>query len=445
MCPRCFNHTLHEGVCASCGYYITPQKNPIILPEFTTLKNRYTVGTTLGIGGFGITYSAWDSYENKRKAIKEFFPNSHANRGVDGKSVIPMTGEGSLFSTGLDKFSKEASILLDIGGIESVVKVEDFFQENGTAYMVMEYVDGVSLRTVCKTEGGQVPIERAKTVFVALAKTLDRIHAYKLLHRDVSPDNIMMLPNGSVKLIDFGAARYVSGHAAKLTVVLKPGFAPMEQYSSKGEQGAWTDIYGLACCMYWYISGIRVPDALDRHRGKDVEPLHMVRSDVSRNFSDVIRKAMMPDKNQRYQSVSSMLKDLDRFDLITEQEEISIYNKKVCLDHRRGKKQFFAQLIGGPFDGYLFPFPEHNRLVIGRSPTYCNALMPAVDVISRKHCTIDLVPEQEYMIITDHSTCGTFIYQGVRLSKEDPTPVGINEEFWMADPQYKIKIIAITK
>lgn len=445
ICPRCFNRTMHEGVCFSCGYYITSERNPIVLPEFTVLKKRYTVGTTLGIGGFGITYSAWDNYEGKKKAIKEFFPNSHANRDTNEKNVIPIAGESDVFSNGLEKFSKEASILMDIGGIASVVKVEDFFQENGTAYMVMEYVDGVSLRSVCKTDGGQVSMDKAGAVFIALARTLEKIHAYKLLHRDVSPDNIMMLPNGSVKLIDFGAARYVSGHAAKLTVVLKPGFAPIEQYSSKGEQGAWTDIYGLACCMYWYISGIKVPDALERQKGKDVEPLCEIRSDVSQNFSDVIQKAMMLDKNQRYQSVSAMLKDLDVQARTVPLDETCVENKKKLFGKHNEQQQFFAQLIGGPFDGYLFPFPDDNQLVVGRSPAYCNAVMPSVDVISRKHCTIELVPDQEYMIITDHSTCGTFIYHGTRLSKEVPTPLGINEEFWIANPQYKIKIIAIDK
>lgn len=446
-CPRCFGASMFEGICSQCGYISKQPDNPMVLKKFTVLNSRYIIGITLGIGGFGITYSAYDTYTKTRKAIKEYFPNHHAIRDNASMRVLSLGSSHEIYSIGLEKFSKEAGILFSMGGIASVVRVDDYFNANGTAYMVMEYVDGISLREVCKESGGRVPFPKIFGEFVALAKTLEQIHAKKLLHRDVSPDNIMMLPNGSVKLIDFGAARYVdNGNKGGLTVVLKPGFAPIEQYTSKGEQGPWTDIYGLACCIYWYASGVKVPEAQERfYKNKTVEPLYKLRPEVSKNFSDIIEKAMAIDAKKRYRDVASMLADLDDETSVvmppfSEPEKKSILN---FWQKRKKNKIYFLQIIGGPFDGYLFPFPKDGRLTVGRNNQKCNAVMPPVDIISRRHCTIELDNRNSIITITDHSSTGTYRANGDRLPKEMPVVIPISEEFFLADRQYTMQIIAV--
>jgi serine/threonine protein kinase len=186
------------------------RRNPNALKRFVFLKNRYLVGEILGSGGFGITYKVFDTETNSYKAVKEYFPSCFsAYRTGESKSVSISSNFGNQYKKGLESFYKEAQVLYGLKGIRSVVKVEDFFMENGTAYIVMEYVDGVSLNSICKASGGTVQFDEMMKQFIELALTLDEVHMCGIAHRDVSPGNIMILPDGSVKLIDFGAARYV--------------------------------------------------------------------------------------------------------------------------------------------------------------------------------------------------------------------------------------------
>ena len=181
------------------------------------------------------------------------------------------------------------------------------------------------------------------------------------------------------------------------------------------------------------------------YKNKTVEPLYKLRPEVSKNFSDIIEKAMAIDAKKRYRDVASMLADLDDETSVvlppfSEPEKKSILN---FWQKRKKNKIYFLQIIGGPFDGYLFPFPKDGRLTVGRNNQKCNAVMPPVDIISRRHCTIELDNRNSIITITDHSSTGTYRANGDRLPKEMPVVIPISEEFFLADRQYTMQIIAV--
>jgi serine/threonine protein kinase len=230
------------------------------------LQNRYEIRQVLGQGGFGITYLAWDRLLSLSVAIKEYLPRQFASRQPQQSEIMVFSGEaGSYYAYGLEKFLEEARALARFAHLPGIVAVRDYFAANRTAYMVMEYLDGQTLQAYLEQRGGRLPWEEALRLLTPVFSTLAQIHATGLLHRDISPDNIYLTAGGQVKLLDFGAARYFVGeHSRSLSVILKPGYAPEEQYRSKGRQGPWTDVYACAATLYRAITGQTPPDALDR-------------------------------------------------------------------------------------------------------------------------------------------------------------------------------------
>ena len=235
------------------------------LPCGIELGNAYTLGRVLGQGGFGITYIARDNANGMRVAIKEYFPDSMATRTAQ-RTVSAHTGErGEGFAYGKQCFLEEAKTLAAFIGNPSIVRVYRYFEENGTAYFVMEYVEGVSFRDFLRSRGGKISFEEAKRYLVPVMDALAVVHSKGIVHRDVSPDNIILTKDGQIKLIDFGAARYSIGDMSRsLDVVLKHGYAPREQYSRHGRQGPFTDVYSLAATFYRAITGVIPQDSIDR-------------------------------------------------------------------------------------------------------------------------------------------------------------------------------------
>ena len=279
------------------------EKYPLALPVGSTLAGRYIIEKTLGQGGFGITYMASVYKTGERVAIKEFFPDTMATR--QGTTVMPFNGEkGESFEYGKECFLKEAETLAQFIGVEGIVKIHTYFEENGTAYFVMDYVEGMSFDDYIKLNGGKVTYDVAESVLMRIIEALAVVHSKGIVHRDVTPDNIYITNDGSVKLLDFGAARYSLGDKSRsLDVVLKHGFAPKEQYTRHGKQGPFTDIYTVAASSYFAITGKRPPDSIDRIDEDDLVPPSVLGVDIPKEKENAILKAMSVQPGDRFQTM----------------------------------------------------------------------------------------------------------------------------------------------
>ena len=260
-------HELDQNtVCPKCGCDLNVKnESSLHLVPGTVLKGRYVVGKALGQGGFGITYIAWDDVFNRVVAVKEYLPLSIATRNTDSLSVTCASENlKEDYEYGLRKFLDEARILAMFTEMPNIVNVHDFFRANGTAYMVMEYIEGITFKEYLERSGGRIPWKQAEGVLSFVADALKEVHSRGLLHRDISPDNIYITESKQIKLLDFGAARIALGAQNKsFSIVLKHGYAPIEQYKSKGNQGPWTDIYALAATYYKSVTGRLPPESLD--------------------------------------------------------------------------------------------------------------------------------------------------------------------------------------
>lgn len=242
------------------------QTEPHHLRMGTRLNNRYLIQGVLGEGGFGITYVGMDEVLCQKVAVKEFFPRGAITRNNQRTNeVVSVYGtKAANFHQGEEKFLQEARTLAQFNNVAGVVRVQDFFRENGTAYIVMEYLEGITLKQYLQTYG-PISVEEMQNIFAPILEALDKIHQNGVIHRDISPDNIMCLPEGEAKLMDFGAARDYTDYSEEgLSVILKMGFAPIEQYDSHGKQGPWTDIYALGATMYQCLTGRKPDDATKR-------------------------------------------------------------------------------------------------------------------------------------------------------------------------------------
>ena len=306
-CGNCFRETLTgQGICTACGFDsgANREKYPLALAPGSILNGRYIIGRVLGQGGFGITYTAKDHQTGQIMAIKEFFPDSMATR-TSHTTVTPLTGEkGENFAYGKNTFLNEAKTMAEFIGNPNIVRVYSYFEENGTGYFVMEYVDGRSFQDILKENFGRVSWEEALKILLPVMDALSAVHEKGIIHRDIAPDNICIAKDGTVKLLDFGAARYSLGNVSQsLDVVLRHGFAPKEQYKRHGRQGPYTDIYALGATLYYAITGSRPDDAIER-LDEDTLPLpSTLGANVEPWQEDVILKAMAIQPEDRYQSV----------------------------------------------------------------------------------------------------------------------------------------------
>ena len=288
------------------------EENLYCLRKGTRLIGRYTIEGVLGQGGFGITYLGMDELHEKPVAIKEFFPQGIVTRNIEYQDTVTVTfvGEKDNYEKGKERFLKEARTMAKFSKDEGIVKALDFFEINNTAYIVMEYLEGVTLKQYLR-ENQRIAPEDLIELLVPLIESLDEIHSQGMIHRDISPDNIMVLPDGRIKLMDFGAARdYTEFGEKSLSIVLKPGYAPPEQYQTHGVQGPWTDIYALCATMYKCITGENPPDAIDRLVDDHLKKISAFGFTVSPQIEEAIIKGMSVAAKDRYQNVGDFCEDL---------------------------------------------------------------------------------------------------------------------------------------
>ena len=305
-CPNCFGAS-RITPCPHCGWQPGQDNPPPALPLGRVLDGRYRIGRVLGHGGFGITYLAWDDNLHLRLAIKEYFPRDSAGRAPDGVSLAVYSGQaGDQFTYGLDRFLEEARALAHFDQHPGIVTVKNFFRAHGTGYCVMDYVEGITLRQYLEQQsGGRISVADALKLLMPVMDALRAVHKEGLLHRDLAPDNIYLTADGRIKLLDFGAARFAaSEHSKSLSIILKPGYAPEEQYRSKGKQGPWTDVYGLAATFYRAITGTVPSEALDRTEEDELLPPSKQGIAIQPQQEAVLLKALAIKAPLRYKSIS---------------------------------------------------------------------------------------------------------------------------------------------
>ena len=288
------------------------EENLHCLRKGTRLIGRYIIEGVLGQGGFGITYLGIDELHEKKVAIKEFFPQGIVTRNIEYQDTVTVTfvGEKDNYEKGKERFLKEARTMAKFSKDKGIVKALDFIEINNTAYIVMEYLEGVTLKQYLR-ENKRIDAEDLVELLVPLIESLDEIHSQGLIHRDISPDNIMVLPDGRIKLMDFGAARdYTEFGEKSLSIVLKPGYAPPEQYQTHGVQGPWTDIYALCATMYKCITGENPPDAIERVMDDHLKKISAFGIPVLPQIEEAIIKGMSVAANDRYQNVGDFCEDL---------------------------------------------------------------------------------------------------------------------------------------
>ncbi len=288
------------------------EENLHCLRKGTRLIGRYTIEKVLGQGGFGITYLGIDELHEKKVAIKEFFPQGIVTRNIEYEDAVTVTfvGEKDNYNKGKEKFLKEARIMARFSKDEGIVKAQDFFEINNTAYIVMEYLEGITLKQYLR-ENERIEPEELLELFVPLIESLDEIHSQGLIHRDISPDNIMVLLGGKIKLMDFGAARdYTDFGEKSLSLILKPGYAPPEQYQTHGVQGPWTDIYALCATMYKCLTGENPPDAIERVMDDNLKEISQFGIPVSKKMEETIIKGMSISAKNRYRNIEEFCEDL---------------------------------------------------------------------------------------------------------------------------------------
>jgi serine/threonine protein kinase len=294
-CSLCFRDRGTASLCPHCGLAVAQGSGPLVLPPGTLLAGQYRVGQVLGQpGGFGITYLAWDERLEMRVAIKEFFPRELAGRGTDRATLQPHTqSDGSLFAYGLQQFLQEARTLARFDH-PNIVRVRNFFEENGTGYLVMDYYEGQSLAAyLAQQPGERLEEDLAVKILLHVLDGLRAVHAEGLLHRDIDPHNVYLTAQGRVILLDFGAARVAVGEKSRsLSVILKPGYAPYEQYATSGKQGPWTDVYACAATLYRMVTGRTATDAPSRILEDTLRPAHELNPEVSRRLGEVLQRAL---------------------------------------------------------------------------------------------------------------------------------------------------------
>lgn len=484
FCPNCFERT-NEDVCPKCDYSIAAlEYSHIELKPGTVLASRYVIGRVLGIGGFGITYVGFDRQTGKRYAIKEYMPKDIAYRSENGRIEPSSASDEDVYSKGLDAFINETNVLITLSGNPGIVEAENFVVENNTGYLIMEYLDGISSKRLLASRG-TLDSEFALKILFSVAGALNSVHSKGLLHRDISPENIMVLKNGDIKLIDFGAARFFVGERSKsLELVLKHGYAPPEQYSAKGNQGKWTDIYALAATFYKLVTGDTLPDALSRINNDTVQRLDKINPQIKPYIGRTIEKALALNYRDRYQSVDRFMHDLRCQPVIEQKIEqksepvmqkpkkkqgfwarlfgITVCDKNDCstqsltdrLEDNNAHQEYIAneqvaneaaevkgeakpsiRVVHGSSDLGSWVLLPDEEVFLGRDSTECYITIRDSS-ISRKHAVICYSSQDGGFYITDISTNGLFFTNGARFEYGRKYKLGVGDAVIISTPEY---------
>lgn len=309
LCPGCMriiDDIDKVSVCTYCGYDLKHiQIKPYQLKPYTLLgeqEKRYIVGRVVGEGAFGITYVAFDRKLEMKVAIKEFYPRRYAKRVENAVELQPQQGFDIIAMR--EEMISEARNLAKLDQLEGVVEVKDYFRDNNTIYIVMEYIEGVNLRDYLTQNGGKLPVAIAKKMMRPVIESLMKVHTAGMIHRDISPDNIMVTPDSRMKLIDFGTAK--ESDDTDTLALGKKGYAPPEQFAKGGKQGTWTDVYALAATYYYCIVGSKPPVSTERLKNDTLAVPSRTGVVINPIEEEALLMALSPDANTRFKDMKAL-------------------------------------------------------------------------------------------------------------------------------------------
>lgn len=451
ICPNCFQE-VSAFVCPHCGYdrHNAKQFEDALPPE-TILGARYLLGRVLGKGGFGITYLGKDLVTERIVAIKECMPEVYSYRAMDN-CLYPKKDCDMAFSQCMECFHYEIEALKMLEDNPYVVDVLDAFAENRTVYFIMEYIDGVSLKILTNSNEGKISQSNAGLVIFTVGSALMEVHKKGIIHRDISPENIMIDRKGEIKLIDFGAAKnyYDKSYFRNESLFLKPGFAPLEQYSLDGNQGPWTDVYALAATFYTSVSGKPLVDSETRSVNDTMKPLSELDCGISEAASAVISHALAIMVHDRYASVSEFLdalvgcidmsetidnRMLGKINLEKENENRFGDND----NHTRGMKLPSVEIMNGKAAGKKISIPEFGFVSLGRAEDNAIQINDDED-ISRHHALIGFDRVHKRFIVIDRSANGTFYSNQRKMMHGAESFLAENDVFYICENGVKVRV-----
>lgn len=312
ICYKCMRE-YSGSYCRHCGFNPeTYEPMPTALMPMTVLHSQYIIGAVLGKGGFGITYTGYDNLNYRKVAVKEFYPSSVAYRNSNQTTEVSVPSNmKQIYENGVNKFYNEAVTLSTLQNIPAIVSIYDFFYENNTAYIVMEFIDGTAVDQIVLNQGG-LDVDITLTIYYPIIQALKKVHDAGILHRDISPSNVMLDERYMARLIDFGSSRaYSHEMSTDLTVILKKGFAPIEQYSRKGKHGPTEDVYAICASMYYTMTGKVPPTALDRRVFDTLQPIHNFTVEIPESIEIIIMKGLSVQPEDRYPDMEALSKAID--------------------------------------------------------------------------------------------------------------------------------------
>ncbi|HEX9885256.1 MAG TPA: protein kinase [Longimicrobiales bacterium] len=313
LCPGCFlEERTGTGPCRACGFDPEVVEYVTVLRPNALLQERYVVGRVLGEpGGFGVTYLAWDERLHRRIALKELMPRELVARDPDGSTLRPHSTSGQdLFSYTRESFLNEARMVARFKH-PNLVKVLDYFEANNTAYFAMEFYEGRTLDGLMNQKGRPLMAGELLPLARPVLRAFSEVHAEGVLHRDVKPSNIYVRENGEPIVLDFGAARQTLENTRKLTSILTPGYAPLEQYDTDGNQGPWTDVYGCAATFYFALTGKQPTEALRRLQGTAMPSPRELVPTVDPAVDTAIMRGMAMEIADRTPSAEAFLSEME--------------------------------------------------------------------------------------------------------------------------------------
>lgn len=295
------------------GFICPNQGKDMELQQNTYLyNNRYCIQSCLGNGGFGITYVAWDFMLKREVVLKEYFPQFMVRRdtAVANDVITISRSYDNDFHTGIEKFLREAQMLATLKGIPEIAEVYDYFRDNNTAYIVMEYIKGRNLKEYIRERTAPFSYHEALNIIIPCLNALGKVHAAGIIHRDFTPDNIIIENSGRIRIIDFGSSRDYVNNQATMTVMVKHGYAPVEQYSNTVKQAAYTDVYSVCAILYEMVTLNKPVSALDRVASDILPGPNTINSSITPYQNAAIMKGLAIHCQHRYQSTAEALNAL---------------------------------------------------------------------------------------------------------------------------------------